>query len=71
MTDTTTLPFEWTDLPPERRLHGPPRILIVDDEEEFLELTSQLLESMGFVVECARAASVEPSSSPDETSTMS
>ena len=43
--------------PPLRpRLDSRARILLVDDEEEFLELTSQLLERAGFEVECARAA---------------
>ena len=31
-------------------------MLLVDDEEEFLELTKTILEGSGFVVECARAA---------------
>jgi CheY-like chemotaxis protein len=38
------------------RLARPPRVLLVDDEEEFLELTRTILEDSGFVVECARAA---------------
>jgi CheY-like chemotaxis protein len=49
-------PTEWTDLPPRRGLAGPVRVLIVDDEEDFLEITSALLSSAGFEVECARAA---------------
>jgi CheY-like chemotaxis protein len=43
-------------LPPRRRLDTPPRVLIVDDEEEFLELTSHFLKEVGFEVEVARAA---------------
>jgi CheY-like chemotaxis protein len=38
------------------RLARPPRVLLVDDEEDFLELTRAILEDSGFVVECARAA---------------
>jgi two-component system alkaline phosphatase synthesis response regulator PhoP len=49
-------PSEWTDLPPRRNLAASPRVLIVDDEEEFLELTSELLARAGYQVECARAA---------------
>jgi len=49
-------PTEWTDLPPRRAVGGPVRVLIVDDEEDFLEITSALLSSAGFEVECARAA---------------
>ncbi|HZS36146.1 MAG TPA: response regulator [Polyangia bacterium] len=49
-------PTEWTDLPPRRALGEPVRVLIVDDEEDFLEITSALLSSAGFQVECARAA---------------
>ena len=57
MTETTApSSLEWTDLPPRERLEGPPRVLIVDDEEDFLELTSELLRRGGFEVECARAA---------------
>ena len=53
MTEThATLP-QWTDLPPRKRL-GPPRILLVDDEEDFLELTSQRLRDAGFEVEDTR-----------------
>jgi CheY-like chemotaxis protein len=55
MTETPSLP-QWTDLPPRKHPGGPPRILLVDDEEEFLELTSALLRSAGFEVECARYA---------------
>jgi two-component system cell cycle response regulator DivK len=51
-----TAPLQWTDLPPEPRLARPPRVLLVDDEEEFLELTKEILEGAGFTVECARAA---------------
>jgi CheY-like chemotaxis protein len=50
----TTTDHEWTDLPPRRRLDGPPRVLIVDDEAEFLELVAIALERFGFDVECAR-----------------
>jgi CheY-like chemotaxis protein len=49
-------PEQWIDLPPARRTGKPPRILIVDDEEDFLELARALLEQVGFQVECARAA---------------
>src|SRR5881394_868833 len=52
----TTTPVEWTDLPPEPRLARPPHVLLVDDEDEFLELTREILEGAGFTVECARAA---------------
>lgn len=55
MADATAA-LEWTDLPPTPRLAKPPRVLLVDDEEEFLELTKEILEGSGFVVECARAA---------------
>jgi two-component system cell cycle response regulator DivK len=54
MSDATAT--EWTDLPPTPRLARPPRVLLVDDEEEFLELTKEILEDAGFVVECAHAA---------------
>jgi CheY-like chemotaxis protein len=37
-------------------LDTPPRVLIVDDEEDFLELTSLFLREVGFEVEVARAA---------------
>ena len=46
----------WSDLPPRRNLAGPLRVLLVDDEEDFLELTSMVLQSAGCQVECARAA---------------
>ena len=52
----TSAPSEWTDLPPRERLDSPPRVLIVDDEEDFLELTAELLRRQGFEVECARYA---------------
>jgi CheY-like chemotaxis protein len=55
MADAPSAP-EWTDLPPRRQVEGPLRILLVDDEEEFLELTRGFLEAVGFEVECARAA---------------
>src|SRR6476619_5786398 len=48
--------LQWTDLPPSPRLAHPPRVLLVDDEDEFLELTKEILEGSGFIVECARAA---------------
>lgn len=52
-----TLAAEWmTQHPPSPRLARPPRVLLVDDEEEFLELTRNILEGSGFIVECARAA---------------
>ncbi len=54
--EPATIPEVWTDLPPRRNLASPPRVLIVDDEEEFLELTSIFLRGVGFEVECARAA---------------
>jgi CheY-like chemotaxis protein len=53
---SATSPPEWTDLPPSKRLDTPPRVLVIDDEEEFLELTSIFLRGAGFEVECARAA---------------
>jgi CheY-like chemotaxis protein len=59
MTEMTAPPSvleEWTDLPPRKRLDSPPRVLIVDDEEDFLELTAELLRGVGYEVECARAA---------------
>jgi CheY-like chemotaxis protein len=46
----------WSDAPPTRRLSQPLRVLIVDDEEDFLELTKIFLEEAGWQVECARAA---------------
>jgi CheY-like chemotaxis protein len=57
MNEPTVLqPIQWSELPPEPRLARPPRVLLVDDEEEFLELTKEILEGAGFTVECARAA---------------
>jgi CheY-like chemotaxis protein len=57
MPDTTASnPDLWTDLPPRRNLETPPRVLIVDDEEDFLALATLFLEGVGFEVECARAA---------------
>jgi two-component system cell cycle response regulator DivK len=53
---TDAIPLQWTDLPPSAQLARPPRVLLVDDEDEFLELTRIILEGAGFVVECARAA---------------
>ena len=53
---TATRPEMWTDVPPRRNLSTPPRVLIVDDEEDFLELASIFLKGAGFEVECARAA---------------
>src|SRR5258708_30477495 len=55
MTDAT-FPVEWSNLPPKPRLARPPRVLLVDDEDEFLELTKESLQGAGFVVECAHAA---------------
>jgi CheY-like chemotaxis protein len=55
MTETSTS-VEWTDLPPRKRPGERPRILLIDDEEDFLELTGQLLRSAGFDVECACGA---------------
>jgi len=49
-------PDTFQDTPPRRRLQTPPRVLIVDDEEDFLELTAVFLREVGFEVECARAA---------------
>lgn len=55
MTETTApRPEEWTDLPPQKRLEGAPRVLLVDDEDTFLEVTSWYLRDKGFEVECAR-----------------
>jgi two-component system cell cycle response regulator DivK len=51
--------LEWSELAhqaPVPRLARPPRVLLVDDEEDFLELTKEILEGAGFIVECARAA---------------
>jgi CheY-like chemotaxis protein len=48
--------FSFSDTPPARRLARPLRVLVVDDEEDFLELTKIFLESNGFAVECARTA---------------
>ncbi|HEY7956826.1 MAG TPA: response regulator [Polyangia bacterium] len=55
MPDLTT-ETEWTELPPPRRLAEPPRVLLIDDETDFLELTRVFLEGAGFQVECARTA---------------
>jgi CheY-like chemotaxis protein len=55
MTETHSS-LQWTDLPPRKRPGEPARILLIDDEEDFLELTAELLRSAGFEVECARAA---------------
>jgi two-component system cell cycle response regulator DivK len=57
MTDSNvTSAAEWSQTPPEPRLMRPPRVLLVDDEPEFLELTTQILRGAGFIVECAHAA---------------
>lgn len=57
MTDSTAQKLsEWTALPPRVRLFSSPRVLVIDDEEDFLELTRLFLHRAGFVVECARAA---------------
>src|SRR5262245_39278231 len=50
------LSAEWTNLPPRTRVEGARRVLIVDDEEDFLEVAAALLARAGFEVECARAA---------------
>lgn len=50
-----TDPEQWTDLPPRRRLERPVRVLVVDDEADFLELIAPFLEAAGFEVECAHA----------------
>lgn len=42
---------------PRTRLDRPPSVLVVDDEEDFLELTEMFLTSDGFLVEKARSAS--------------
>jgi two-component system OmpR family response regulator len=55
MTESTQ-PAEWTEVPPSPRLASPPKILIVDDEEDFLELANTLLSELGYEVHCARAA---------------
>jgi CheY-like chemotaxis protein len=47
---------EWTDLPPRRRRSTLPRVLIVDDEPDFLTLATIYLEAAGYAVECARTA---------------
>jgi len=57
MTEMTAPPLdEPTDYSIQRRLDGPPRVLIVDDEDDFLELTAELLRRAGYEVECARFA---------------
>lgn len=43
----------WARVRPDR----PPRILVVDDEDDFLELTQLFLGADGFLVETARSAS--------------
>jgi two-component system OmpR family response regulator len=48
-------PQQRTNLPPARRLDRPVRVLVVDDESDFLELTTLFLEGAGFEVECAHA----------------
>jgi CheY-like chemotaxis protein len=55
---TATDATEWNQLAtdPTPRLARPPRVLLVDDETDFLELTRAILEDSGFVVECAHAA---------------
>jgi CheY-like chemotaxis protein len=45
-----------SDLPPRPRTGEPPRVLLVDDEDDFLELTAEFLRHLGFEVECAHAA---------------
>ena len=49
-------PESLEQLPPRPRLDTRPRVLLVDDEEDFLELTSLVLTAAGCQVECARAA---------------
>jgi len=49
-------PESLEQLPPRPRLDTRPRVLLVDDEEDFLELTALFLREVGFEVECARAA---------------
>jgi CheY-like chemotaxis protein len=56
MTETPSCLPQWTDAPPRKRPGTPPRILLIDDEEDFLELTAEMLRTAGFEVECARAA---------------
>lgn len=41
---------------PPTRLGSPPRVLLIDDEPDFLELTRIYLEGLGLRVECARTA---------------
>src|SRR5947209_8723122 len=50
------VPEELSQLPRPKRLDTRPRVLLVDDEEDFLELTAIFLREVGFDVECARAA---------------
>jgi CheY-like chemotaxis protein len=47
---------DWENTNVRRRIDVSPRVLLVDDEEEFLELAATFLEEAGFEVECARTA---------------
>jgi CheY-like chemotaxis protein len=47
---------DWESSDVRRRIDVPPRVLLVDDEEEFLELAAAFLEEAGFEVMCARTA---------------
>jgi CheY-like chemotaxis protein len=52
---TAELP-SWTDLPPRPRRGVAPRILLVDDDPDFLELATAALVGEGFHVATARTA---------------
>jgi CheY-like chemotaxis protein len=59
MTDQTCpidSPTEWTDLPPRPRAPTRPRVLVVDDDADFLELATTGLAAEGFDVATARTA---------------
>jgi DNA-binding response OmpR family regulator len=45
---------ELTDLPPRLPKSGPPHVLLVDDDPDFLEFTSYALVEEGMNVSCAR-----------------
>ena len=52
--ESTTGNLEWTDAPPRLPRSGPPHVLLVDDDAEFLDTMSQALALEGIIVRTAR-----------------